>query len=70
MDFGLGPRRAGAHLAMTVRAWFPSAFLPSVGDVIPLFDFRGNASASVPMGAGDYRGMAAGELPVVCMRDT
>ena len=29
--WGLGPRRAGAHLAMTVRAVWPSAFLYSVG---------------------------------------
>lgn len=29
--WGLGPRRAGVHLAMTVRAVLPSAFLYSVG---------------------------------------
>ncbi len=29
--WGLGPRRAGVRLAMTVRAVWPSAFLYSVG---------------------------------------
>jgi hypothetical protein len=29
--WGLGPRRAGVHLAMTVRVVWPSAYLYSVG---------------------------------------